>query len=92
MSKQNRPEKFNRWSSLWKIWHEWLNDNRITALEASIRYALSIKEISKVIVGVDTKEQLEQILIASDGILPKVPSELYTNDVDLLNPSNWKKL
>ena len=92
MSKQNRPEKFNRWSSLWKIWHEWLNDNRITALEASIRYALSIKEISKVIVGVDTKEQLEQILIASDGIPPKVPSELYTNDVDLLNPSNWKKL
>jgi len=92
MSKQNRPEKFNRWSSLWKIWHEWLNDNGITALEATIRYALSIKEISKVIVGVDTRDQLEQILIASDGTLPKIPSELYTNDVDLLNPSNWEKL
>ena len=46
MSQQNRPNKFNRWSGLWKIWHEWLNDNRITALEATIRYVLSVKEIS----------------------------------------------
>ena len=92
MSKQNRPHKFNRWKNLWKMWHEWLNDNRITALEATMRYALSIKEISKVIVGVDSKDQLEQIVISSDGILPKIPPELCTNDVDLLNPSNWKKL
>jgi aryl-alcohol dehydrogenase-like predicted oxidoreductase len=92
MSQQNRPNKFNRWSGLWKIWHEWLNDNGITALEATVRYSLSIKEISRVIVGVDTKDQLEQIMIASNGTLPKIPSELYTNDVDLLNPSNWEKL
>ena len=92
MSQQNRPNKFNRWSGLWKIWHEWLNDNRITALEATIRYVLSVKEISRVIVGVDTKYQLEQIMIASNGTIPQIPMELYTSDVDLLNPSNWKKL
>jgi aryl-alcohol dehydrogenase-like predicted oxidoreductase len=92
MSKQNRPNKFNRWKNLWKMWHEWLNDNRITALEATLRYALSIKEISKVIVGVDSKDQLEQIVISSEGILPKIPLELCTNDVNLLNPTNWTKL
>ena len=92
MSQQKRPSKFKPWSSLWKMWHEWLNDNRITALEATLRYALSIKEISKVIVGVDSKDQLEQIVISSEGILPKIPLELFTNDVNLLNPSNWKKL
>ena len=92
MSEQNRPRKFNRWKNLWKMWHEWLNDNRITSLEATLRYALSIKEISKVIVGVDSKNQLEQIVISSDGILPKIPLELCTNDVNLLNPSNWNKL
>ena len=88
MSEQNRPRKFNRWKNLWKMWHE----NRITSLEATLRYALSIKEISKVIVGVDSKNQLEQIVISSDGILPKIPLELCTNDVNLLNPSNWNKL
>ena len=92
MSQKKRPNKFDRWSFLWKIWHEWLNDNKLTPLQASIRYAVSIPEITKVIVGVDTKEQLEQIIIASNGLLPKIPSELNIDDVNLLNPYNWGKL
>ena len=89
MFERNRPSKFKRWSVLWKIWHEWLNDNQITALEATIRYAVSIPEISKVLVGVDTQDQLKEIIVASDGVLPNIPTELFTNDADLLNPSNW---
>jgi len=89
MSEQNRPDKFNRWSGLWKIWHEWLNDNQITALEATIRHAASMSEISKVLVGVDTADQLKEIFISSSGVLPNIPDELFTNDTDLLNPSNW---
>jgi len=92
MSEQNRPDKFNRWSGLWKIWHEWLNDNQITALEATIRHAVSMSEISKVLVGVDTKDQLKEIIVASNGVLPNIPTELHTNDVNLLNPSNWGRL
>lgn len=91
MSRQKRPSSFNQWNNLWKIWHEWLEDNQITALEATIRYALSIKEISKVIVGVDSKEQLHQIILASNGKLPPIPPELFIDDINLLNPSNWKK-
>ena len=92
MSEKNRPDKFKRWSNLWKIWHEWLNDNQITALEATIRHAMSIPEISKVLVGVDNKDQLKEIIIASNGILPNIPTELHTNDINLLNPSNWGRL
>ncbi len=92
MSNQNRPKRFNQWSSLWRIWHEWLYDNQITALEASIRHAVSVPEISKVLVGVDTKDQLKEIIIASDGVLPDFPAELHTNDANLLNPSNWSDL
>jgi len=92
MSEQNRPDKFNRWSGLWKIWHEWLNDNQITALEATIRHAISMSEISKVLVGVDTKDQLKEIVVASSGTLPSIPDEMFTNDVNLLNPSNWGRL
>ena len=92
MSKQKHFSKFNQWSNLWKIWHEWLNDNKITALEATVRYALSIKEISRVIVGVDSKEQLQQIILASDGKVPPIPSKLFVEDTNLLNPSNWNKI
>ncbi len=92
MSEQNRPKKFMRWSALWKAWHEWLNDNKITALEAATRCAVSMPEISKVLVGVDTVDQLKEIVVASSGVLPDIPPEMFTNDVDLLNPSNWGKL
>ena len=92
MSMQNRASKFDRWKDLWKIWYEWLNDNQITALETAIRYAISIPEISKVLVGADTKDQLKEIIISSNGFLPNIPPELYTNDDNLLNPSNWDKL
>ena len=92
MAEQSRPGKFKRWEALWKVWHEWLNDNQITALEATIRHAISIPEISKVLVGVDTVSQLKEIVLALPGILPDIPPEMFTNDVDLLNPSNWGKL
>lgn len=92
MSEQNRPNKFNHWSGLWRIWHKWLDDNQITALEATIRHAISMPEISKVLVGVDTLDQLKEIVMASTGILPDTPPEMFTNDADLLNPSNWGKL
>jgi aryl-alcohol dehydrogenase-like predicted oxidoreductase len=92
MSKQSRPSYFKRWGALWKIWHEWLNDNQITALEATIRHAISMPEISKVLVGVDNVDQLKEIVTASPGMLPNIPDEMFTNDADLLNPSNWGKL
>jgi predicted aldo/keto reductase-like oxidoreductase len=83
MSKRNRPKKFSRW-------YQWLNDNKITALEITIRYATATSEISKVLVGVDTKEQLQEIVELSKGkgALPALPKELFTNDVNLFNPSN----
>jgi len=92
MSDSNRPDKFKQWDNLWKVWRDWLGDNKINALEASIRYALSISEISKVLVGVDTKDQLREIIVASSGAIPNIPGELFTDDVNLLNPSNWTKL
>jgi aryl-alcohol dehydrogenase-like predicted oxidoreductase len=92
MPNQKRPNKFSRWSGLWKVWDEWLKDNKITALEATIQYAISVSEISKVIIGVETKQQLEQIITATKGVLPKTTSELITNDIQLLNPTHWNKL
>ncbi|MDA1256115.1 MAG: aldo/keto reductase [Proteobacteria bacterium] len=92
MSDKSRPSKFNPWSNLWKIWHDWLNDYGISPLEASVRYAMSVTEISKVLVGIDTVNQLTEIVQASSGFLPTIPDELYTDDALLLNPSNWDSL
>ena len=87
-----RPKKFDQWKQLWKTWSEWLKDNNLSALEASLRYAISVREISKILVGVDSKSQLKEIFDASSGHLPEIPHELYSDDINLLNPSNWDKL
>ncbi len=92
MNSQNRLEKFTRWDGLWRLWHEWLDDNRITALEATIRYAMSTSEISKVVVGIESKDQLDEIFRAYKGELYNIPQELFTHDIDLLSPSNWDNL
>ena len=36
--------------------------------------------------------QLKQIIDASNGKLPPIPSELIVDDKNLLNPSNWNKI
>lgn len=83
-------KQFDQWQGLWKLWKEWLEDNKISALEATIRYVLGTKEISRVIVGVDSERQLKEIIAASSGELPDIPSALRTDDTNLLNPTNWK--
>ena len=89
MNEKQRPSKFKKWSALWNVWDGWLNKNRLTPLEATIRYVASIQEISKIIIGVDSISQLEEIINAMQGVLPEVPDELATNDTALLNPANW---
>ena len=92
MDPKKRPKIFDRWSSLWKLWDEWLFDNKLSALEATLRYMISLPEISRVLVGVDNKDQLQNIIKALEGNIPTIPKELSTNDPDLLNPGNWSNL
>ena len=92
MTEQSRPRRFDRWGSIWKLWHEWLADNKLTALEATIRHVISVPEISKALVGVDSKDQLRDIIKVRDGNLPSIPEGILTNDPDLLNPTNWSTL
>ena len=92
MPLEKRPKKFNKWSKIWKIWKDWLYVNKLSPLEASLSYISSIPEISKFIIGVISEKQLEEIHKIKRNELPKIPDELRTNDITLLNPSNWKSL
>ena len=92
MKSVDRPSLFNKWSSLFLRWDQWLTEVGLTAQEASLRYALSYPQIKKVIVGVDSVKQLKELTEAAHGPLPYVPNQLFSNDINLLNPANWAKL
>ena len=87
-----RPAKFQRWQPLWDEWARWLHLHQLTPLEACLRFVLAFSEPRRVIVGVDTSAQLAEILQAAQGALPLLSPALQSNDVDLLNPSNWHHL
>lgn len=89
MDEVARPAKFQRWSGYWKGWHEWLAEKRLTPLQAALGFALAKPEIDRVVVGVDTLIQLNEILQVANGEIPEVPIEINCNDINLINPANW---
>ncbi|MFU2508135.1 aldo/keto reductase [Pseudoalteromonas sp. ASV78] len=65
----------------------------VSALTLSLAYALKEDGIDKVVVGVNTESELEQILEAYQSSI-EVPHEMLkemtVNDPGLTNPANWK--
>lgn len=92
MSKTSRPAKFDRWINLWNDWEDWLRVSKLSATEACVRYALSFPEISEVVVGVDSGQQLSEIIVASNGSMPELPSHISSDVIDLLNPACWQNI
>lgn len=91
MPPDHRPQQFQRWQPLWQRWQGWLQGVKLSPLQACIRYVLSFPDISKVIVGVDSVTQLQEIMHAAAGPMPDLPQELNCTDMDLINPSRWPK-
>ena len=92
MKPSERPSKFSRWAVLWSQLDSWIDQRGLTPLEACVRFVLSYPQIRKVIVGVDSILQLQEILLASEKSPLEVPSALSTIDPNLLIPSNWAAL
>ena len=92
MPKENIPVKFLRWYGLLGKWHEWLSNNSVSATQACLAYPLSFSEIDRVVVGVDSMIQLEQIIEAVNSRMQIELPDLQCEDESLINPSRWATL
>lgn len=86
-----RPAQFSRWSKLWTSWDNWLLENKISALDACLSFVLQHQSIDKIVIGVDSVTQLNEILTAVNHTTVKIPEHLFSDDLDLLNPGRWSK-
>lgn len=86
------PKKFNNWDSLWLEWNRWLTNNGYSAFHVCLSYCLSFNEIDHVIVGVENTFQLQEILSVYDKALIKEFPNIASEDINLVNPVNWKNL
>ena len=89
MPSDKRPKYFSKWNNLFNEWDLWLKTNNISGLEAALNFALSEYLIDKIIVGVDNKTQLSEVISASKKYTLCVPKILNTTDEKLINPSLW---
>jgi len=53
-------------------------------------FVLTQPGISRVIVGVDSTDQLQEILAAARPGQKQPPADLFSEDVGLIDPSHWK--
>jgi aryl-alcohol dehydrogenase-like predicted oxidoreductase len=92
MSYADIPSKFKKWDVLWNEWHYWLMSTNSSAVDACLFYPLMFPEISRVIVGVDNLTQLDMVIKSANYKLPSDLPNLSSNDLQLINPSEWSKL
>jgi len=92
MSSSDRPAKFDRWQPIWNEWDRWLQTTGLSPLEACLRYALSADGVDRVVVGVDSCDQMREILAAASGRLVDFPDWPASIEPDLINPSAWNSL
>jgi len=90
MNKNSLPIYFSKWNSQFVSFANVLRDSGITALEACVNYSLSIENINKVIFGIESLSQLQEILKAVyTEIDTNIFNQLETDDPMLINPSLW---
>jgi len=90
MDSVRRPSYFNRWQALWDQWHGWLQDHSLSALQGCLGFVLPQTEISRIIVGVDSPKQLQEILASLDMPAIEPPLTLANEDADLIEPFRWR--
>jgi aryl-alcohol dehydrogenase-like predicted oxidoreductase len=86
------PEKFQPWRDLLENWHDWCAMCGLTPMKAALAHALGLQGVDRIVVGVDSAPQLQEIVQALRGPGIDVPVDIQSSDDALVNPSRWNAL
>ena len=92
MESGSRPQKFSKWHEVFEAFDNWLAVNNKTPLEATLKYVDQLSFVDKLVVGVDSKVHLEQILSALNSSSVDIPVFFNHEDTRLIDPSKWSEL
>jgi aryl-alcohol dehydrogenase-like predicted oxidoreductase len=91
MNAQTRPPHFMPWAALWARWDALVRQHGGHAAAMCLGYVKAQPLASRVVVGVNTLAQLEEILAAWAQAPTFDASDLACDDPLLLEPYNWSK-
>jgi aryl-alcohol dehydrogenase-like predicted oxidoreductase len=84
----NLSDYFLTWKNEFDVYQDVVKESGLSKLEYALNFVLSIKEIDKVLVGVNSKKELKEIV---QSVKDKEELNAYSiDDINLLNPSLWK--
>jgi hypothetical protein len=89
MRSGERPAIFGRWNSLWDMWDAWLRDMDLGPLQACLSFVLNHPYVDRVVVGVESRAQLSEIIKCQGMPVIEPPADLASDDPKLINPSRW---
>jgi aryl-alcohol dehydrogenase-like predicted oxidoreductase len=92
MERNQIPSKFEKWSDFWNAWDKWLKENNISRLRACLSFVLSFEDIDRVVVGVDKKSHLKEIILAAKYKKIEEFPDMNCVNATLINPSMWNTL
>jgi len=90
MDNKHLPNYFLKWIGLFNSFKRILKELHINPVQACIAFSLALKDIERVVIGIEDLSQLKEILLASNiEIDTHIFQELSCEDEMLINPSLW---
>lgn len=90
MAPETRPQAFNKWNDLWGKWDTAVGKQSEQALGLCLGFVKWHSGISRVVLGVESLRQLEQLMEIWKRAAPFNGAGLACDDPQLVEPSNWK--
>lgn len=90
MGREKRPPAFDKWREHWQRWDAAVGGHSEQALALCLGFVKTQPGISRVIVGVENQDHLEQLLAIWEKAAPFDATTLACDDPQLVEPSNWK--
>ena len=91
ISRNKISPSFGKWKDNFNLWHDWIEDNNIDAVQACLRFVNSFKMIDEIVIGFENKRQLLQAHEFLTSESPEIDfPDLSCDDELLINPMNWR--
>lgn len=90
MSLDQAKSKLPQTEQALKRWHEWCGEKGLSPLEGALSSVKSFSAVSQVVVGVDSKKHLEEIIQAWNRTHAADSAELANSSPEVIDPRQWK--
>lgn len=93
MRREKIPVQFEKWSDLWNDWHSLLEKEKLNPVFVCLNFIKSLTGIDRIIVGVNSCEQITEIVKEWNAAAIKLDTARFSTEDDaLINPSKWDNL